>query len=146
MTGINKVILIGRLGRDPEVRRTTSGVAVANFSVATSERWVDKNSGEKHEITEWHKVVVWRKLAELCEKYLSKGRQVYIEGKMQTRSWDDKGITRYQTEVVANQLQFLGSSNDQAGSNEGYDELLKDGPPPQESQDNKSDDYENLPF
>lgn len=112
MSGINKVILIGRLGQDPEVRYTPSGQAVANFSMATSENWTGKD-GQKQERTEWHKIVVWGRLAELCKDYLRKGRQVYIDGKLQTRNWDDKdGKKRYTTEVVATTVQFLGSAPD----------------------------------
>ena len=115
MAGINKVILIGRLGQDPEVRYTPSGVAVANFSIATSEEWTDKDSGEKKERTEWHRIVAWRRLGEICGEYLSKGRQVYVEGRLQTRSWDDRdGNKRYTTEIVASDVQFLGS-RDMAG-------------------------------
>ena len=90
MAGVNKVILIGRLGSDPEVRYTPSGDAVANFSIATSEEWKDKNSGEKRERTEWHRIVAWRRLGEICGEYLSKGRQVYVEGRIQTNAWEDK--------------------------------------------------------
>ena len=110
MAGVNKVILIGRLGSDPEVRYTPSGVAVANFSIATSEEWKDKDSGEKKERTEWHRIVAWRRLGEICGEYLSKGRQVYIEGRIQTRDWEDKeGVKRYTTEIVANQMLMLGT-------------------------------------
>jgi single-strand DNA-binding protein len=110
MAGINKVILIGRLGSDPEVRYTPSGVAVANFNIATSEEWKDKDSGEKRERTEWHRIVAWRKLGEICGEYLSKGKQVYIEGRLQTRDWEDRdGNKRYTTEIVANDVQFLGA-------------------------------------
>lgn len=107
---INKAILVGRLGRDPEIRYTPSGVAVANFTVATSEKWKDKNSGEMQERTEWHRVVAWRRLAEICGEYLNKGRQVYIEGRIQTREWEDNdGNKRYTTEIVANEMKMLGS-------------------------------------
>lgn len=107
---INKVILIGNLGQNPEVRYSPSGQAICNLSIATSEAWTDKN-GAKQEKTEWHRVVVFGKLAELCSQYLSKGRQAYIEGKLQTRSWQDKdGQTRYTTEVVAQSVQFLGGN------------------------------------
>jgi len=110
MAGINKVILIGRLGSDPEVRYTPSGVAVANFNIATSEEWKDKDSGEKKERTEWHRIVVWRRLGEICGEYLSKGRQVYVEGRLQTRDWEDRdGNKRYTTEIVATDVQFLGA-------------------------------------
>ncbi len=116
MAGVNKVIIVGHLGQDPEVRYMPDGTAVANFSVATSETWKDKNSGEKKERTEWHRIVVWRQLGELCGKYLSKGRQVYVEGKLQTRSWEKDGVTRYSTEIVATEVQFLGGGRDNVGS------------------------------
>jgi len=113
---VNKVLLIGRLGNNPETRFTNTGTAVANFNLATSENWNDKN-GQKQERTEWHRVVVWGKLAELCQKYLAKGRQCFVEGRLQTRSWDDKdGNKRYTTEIVATTVQFLGGPNAQAQS------------------------------
>lgn len=119
MAGVNKVILIGRLGSDPEVRYTPSGVAVANFSIATSEEWKDKTTGEKKEQTEWHKIVVWRRLAEICGEYLHKGRQVYIEGRLQTRSWEDKdGNKRWTTEILALNMQMLGSPGDSMGDSQ----------------------------
>lgn len=106
--GVNKVILIGNLGADPEVRFTPSGQAVANFRIATSESWTDKQ-GQKQERTEWHRIVAWGKLAELCGQYLAKGRQCFIEGKLQTREWTDKeGKKNWTTEVIANQVTFLG--------------------------------------
>ncbi|OFZ83114.1 MAG: single-stranded DNA-binding protein [Bdellovibrionales bacterium RIFOXYD1_FULL_44_7] len=112
---VNKVILVGRLGQNPEVRYTPSGMAVANFSVATNESWTDK-SGQKQERTEWHKVVVWGKLAELCNQYLTKGRQAYVEGRLQTRQWQDKdGQTKYTTEIQAQTVQFLGGQSANAG-------------------------------
>ena len=112
---VNKVILIGRLGADPEKLVTGSGKSVAKFNVATSETWKDK-SGQKQEKTEWHRVVVWGPQADNCAQYLSKGRQVYIEGRLQTRQWDDKeGKKRYTTEVVAQSVQFLGSKGDSGG-------------------------------
>lgn len=115
---VNKVILVGRLGQAPEVRFTPSGMAVANFSVATNESWTDK-TGKKQERTEWHKVVVWGKLAELCQQYLAKGRQVYLEGRLQTRQWQDKeNQTRYTTEIQAQTVQFLGAT---AGAGAGAD-------------------------
>lgn len=110
-SGINKVILIGRLGQDPEVRYTSNGGAVANFSLATNESWTDK-AGQKQERTEWHKIVVWGKLAELCGQYLQKGGQAFVEGRLQTRDWTDKeGNKRYTTEIVAQNIQFLGSKD-----------------------------------
>ena len=108
MAGINKVILVGRLGRDPEVRYTPSGATVANFSIATSDEWKDKETGQKQEKTEWHRIVAWRRLGEICGEYLRKGKQVYIEGKLQTRSWEDRdGNKRYTTEIVAQTMQML---------------------------------------
>ena len=112
---VNKVILVGRLGQNPETRYTPSGAAVSNFSVATNESWTDK-AGQKQERTEWHKVVVWGKLAELCSQYLVKGKQVYLEGRLQTRQWQDKdNQTKYTTEVQAQTVQFLGGN---AGAHE----------------------------
>ena len=108
MAGINKVILIGNLGRDPEMRYTPNSIAVCSFSVATSETYKDRNSGERITQTEWHNIVLWRGLAETSEKYLRKGSKVYIEGKLKTRKWDDnQGITRYSTEIVADVMQML---------------------------------------
>lgn len=112
---VNKVILVGRLGRDPELRYTQGGQPVANFSLATNERWTSKD-GERQERTEWHRIVVWGKQAELCGEYLSKGRQVYLEGRLQTREWEDKeGNKRQTTEVNANTIQFLGGRGDSGG-------------------------------
>ena len=108
MGGINKVFLIGNLGSDPEIRTMPSGDMVANFSIATSERWTSKD-GNKEEKTEWHRIVAFRKLAEICSEYLFKGKQVYIEGRLQTRKWEDRdGNMRYTTEVVAGQMVMLG--------------------------------------
>ncbi len=115
--GVNKVVLIGNLGADPELRHTSSNVPVANFRIATSESWTNKE-GVREERTEWHNVVVWSKLAEIAKEYLSKGRQVYIEGKLQTRSWDDRdGNKRYTTEIKADQMVMLGGRGD-AGARE----------------------------
>ena len=106
---VNKVILIGNLGSDPEVKTTPQGAQVANFSLATSESWTDKASGEKKEKAEWHRLVLWRRLAEIAGQYLKKGAKIYIEGKLETRSWEDKeGQKRYTTEVVVDQLEMLG--------------------------------------
>lgn len=108
--GVNKVIIVGSLGKDPEVRYTPSGGAVANMSVATSEQWNDKATGEKQERTEWHRVVMFGRLGEIAGEYLRKGSKVYIEGKLQTRKWQDQqGQDRYTTEIVANELQMLDS-------------------------------------
>lgn len=120
MSGVNKVIIVGRLGNDPEVKTFPSGQTVAQFNVATSENWTDRE-GQRQERTEWHRVVVWSKLADVCGKYLSKGRQVYVEGRLQTRSWEDQqGQKRYTTEVVGSTVQFLGS-RDQQPSTENRD-------------------------
>ena len=122
MAGLNKVMLIGNLGRDPEIRYTQSGTAVVNFTIATSEQWNDRNSGERQERTEWHRIVVFGKQAEVCEKYLSKGSSIYIEGRLQTRSWEKDGQTHYTTEIVATNFQFLGGrgGGDQGGGGGGY--------------------------
>ncbi len=116
MASVNKVILLGNLGADPEIRFTPGGQAVANFRMATTDSWADKNSGQRQERTEWHRVVVWGKLAELCGEYLKKGRQCYVEGRMQTREWQDKdGQKRFTTEVVASQVVFLGGGGREGG-------------------------------
>lgn len=116
MAGVNKVIIIGNLGRDPEIKYTQSNVPVANFSVATTESWKDKNSGEWQEKTEWHRVVAWRHLAERAERYLRKGKQVYIEGRLETRKWQGQdGQERYTTEIIANQLMLLGRRDEGEG-------------------------------
>ena len=108
--GINKAIIVGNLGRDPEVRYTANGNAIANITVATTESWKDKQSGERQEKTEWHRVVFFGRLAEIAGEYLKKGAQVYIEGRLQTRKWEDKsGQERYTTEIVASEMQMLGS-------------------------------------
>jgi single-strand DNA-binding protein len=126
--GVNKVILIGNLGRDPEVRYMPNGNAVANVTLATSEVWKDKNTGEQQERTEWHRVVFFRRLAEIAGEYLKKGSKVYVEGRLQTRKWqDNQGQDRYTTEIVANEMQMLDSrggggnnfNQDFAGNNQG---------------------------
>lgn len=123
MSGVNKVIIIGRMGADPEVKTVSGGNTVARLSVATSENWKDRD-GQKQERTEWHKVVVWGKLAELCGKYLSKGRQVYVEGRLQTRSWEDQqGQKKYTTEIVANTVQFLGGTTGASRDNSQQDDF-----------------------
>ena len=109
--GVNKVIIIGNLGQDPEVRHMPSGGAVTNISVATSETWKDKNTGEQQDKTEWHKVVFFNRLAEISGEYLKKGSKVYIEGSLRTRSWEKDGITRYAIEIVANEMQMLDSKS-----------------------------------
>lgn len=117
MSGVNKVILVGNLGKDPEVRYLEGGTAVANFTLATSETYKDRTSGERKTQTEWHNIVLWRGLAEVAEKYLKKGSQVYVEGKLRTRSWEDKeGNTRYTTEIVGDSMTMLGRREDSDNS------------------------------
>lgn len=141
MAGVNKVILVGNLGKDPEVRYLEGGTAVANFTIATSEYYTDKSTNEKKTITEWHNVVLWRGLAELAEKYLKKGNQVYIEGKLRTRKWQDKdGSDRYTTEVVGDSMQMLGKKED----NSSVQQQNQTTPTPEiDKQDSETDD---LPF
>ncbi len=123
--GINKAILIGNLGRDPETRYTQAGAAVTHFSVATSDSWRDKQSGEQQERTEWHNVVCFARLAEIAGEYLRKGSKVYIEGRIQTRKWQDKeGLDRYTTEIIANDMQMLDSRG--GGGGGGYDASRSD--------------------
>ena len=115
MASINKVIIVGNLGRDPEVRYTTDNNAIANVSIATTDRYKDKTTGEQKEITEWHRVVFFNRLGEIAAEYLKKGSQVYIEGKLRTRKWTDKdGAEKYTTEIIADQLQMLGGRTSEA--------------------------------
>lgn len=117
MASINKAIIIGHLGRDPETRYMPNGDAVTNIAVATTESWKDKNTGEKKELTEWHRVTFYRKLAEVVGQYLRKGSQIYLEGKLQTRKWTDKdGVERYTTEIIADTMQMLGGGPKQPDS------------------------------
>src|SRR6267154_4844913 len=109
MSGVNKAILIGRLGKDPDVRNLESGATVANFTMATSETYKDKTTGERKEITEWHNIVLWRGLADIAAKYLHKGDMIYVEGKLRTRSWEKEGVTRYTTEVVGDNMTMLST-------------------------------------
>lgn len=142
MAGVNKAIIVGNLGRDPEVRYTPDGTAVANFSVATSEQWTDKQSGEKKERTEWHRIVAWRRLGEICGEYLSKGSQVYVEGKLQTRSWEQDGVTRYTTEIIASTVQFIGGRGD-GGGRPARNQVADQGYPEPPMADTQDDD---IPF
>ena len=120
MAGVNKAILVGNLGRDPELRQTPNGQSVVNFTLATSENWTDK-SGERQERTEWHRIVAWGRTAEMCNQYLSKGRTVYVEGRIQTREWEDKdGNKRYTTEVNAQTVNFIGPRTDGGGGGTSY--------------------------
>ena len=117
MAGVNKVIIVGHLGNDPEIRTMPNGDAVANISVATSESWNDRNTGERREITEWHRIVFYRRQAEICGEYLRKGSQVYVEGRLRTRKWQDQnGQDRYTTEIQGDVMQMLGARNQNAGS------------------------------
>jgi single-strand DNA-binding protein len=127
--GVNKVILVGNLGADPDMRYTPSGQGVCELRVATNESWTDKN-GQRQDRTEWHRVVIWGKRAEICSKYLAKGRQVYIEGRIQTRNYDDKeGNKRYITEIIANAVQFLGGNEGGGGGGGGGGKSSDDSPP-----------------
>ena len=120
MASVNKVIIVGNLGRDPETRYATSGSAICNITVATSRQWKDKTSGEKKEETEWHRVVFYDRLAEIAGEYLKKGRPVYVEGRLKTRKWQDKeGVDRYTTEIVAEEMQLLGSREGGGGGGGG---------------------------
>jgi single-strand DNA-binding protein len=128
MASVNKVIIVGNLGRDPEVRYSPEGAAVCNISIATTSQWKDKASGEKREETEWHRVVMYNRLAEIAGEYLKKGRAVYIEGRLRTRKWQDKdtGADRYSTEIIADQMQMLGNREGSEGGGSfgggGYDD------------------------
>jgi single-strand DNA-binding protein len=137
--GLNKVMIIGNLGQDPEIKYTNDGAAVVNFSIATSDSWKDRD-GNKQEKTEWHRVVAFRRLAEICGEYLKKGRQVYIEGALQTRQWEDRdGNKRYTTEIVARDMQMLGSRDDSGGGSTS--------PPPHPGPDRPAqEEDDDLPF
>ena len=143
-SGINKVILVGNLGQDPDVKYTPGGAAVTTLSIATSESWKDKDTGNDQERTEWHRVVLWRRLAEIAGEYLKKGSKVYIEGSLQTRKWEQDGITRYTTEVIGRDMQFLDSRGSTNNSNS-YDQSP---PEEQEAQDvsQSSIEDDDIPF
>ncbi len=143
--GINKVILVGNLGNDPDVRYTANGAAVSNISIATSESWKDKETGEQQEKTEWHRVVFFGRLAEIVAEYLKKGSQVYVEGRLQTRKWQDKdGHDRYTTEVVANEMQMLGSRSS-GGNYEQHSSAPANEPAPAKKPDENFVD-DDIPF
>jgi single-strand DNA-binding protein len=134
MASVNKVILVGNLGRDPEVRYSPDGAAICNVSIATTSQWKDKATGERREETEWHRVVFYNRLAEIAGEYLKKGRSVYVEGRLKTRKWQDKetGADRYSTDIVADQMQMLGSREGEGmGSGGGFSSSA---PPPQQQQ------------
>ena len=163
MAGVNKVILVGHLGKDPEVRTLDNGAKVARFSLATTESYKDKNTGARVDNTEWHNIVVWRALADICERFLKKGSLVYIEGKLQTRSYEKDNITRYSTEIVAREMTMLGKKGDNQGGQEGntggaynppqqqqqqnYQAAQTPSTPtPQAFENNVADDVDDLPF
>lgn len=142
--GINKVIIVGNLGQDPDTRYMPSGSAVTNITVATNESWKDKQTGEQKDRTEWHKVTMYGKLAEVAAEYLRKGSQVYIEGKLRTRKWQDKqGKDRYTTEIIADEMQMLGGRGGAGGAAAPRDDSPPSSPPPQASSDEFDDD---IPF
>lgn len=145
---VNKVILIGNLGKDPEVRRLENGAIVANFSIATSEIFTDKNTGEKRENTDWHNIVVWRGLAEVVEKYVRKGTKVYVEGKLKTRTYQDKdGATRYVTEVLAEEITMLSRPDNERNNEQKPVYPQQDTPPAPTSMDDISNAIDDdLPF
>lgn len=147
---VNKVILIGNLGRDPEVRRMDTNVAVANFSIATSETFTDRNTGERRENTDWHTIVCWRNSAEFVEKYAKKGMKVYVEGRLKTRSWQDKdNNTRYTTEVLADNIQILNwndAPNEPKQEKQVYPTETPVTPTPTPSQTYNFEEDDDLPF
>ena len=141
MAGVNKVIIVGHLGNDPEIRTMPNGDAVANISVATSESWNDRNTGERREVTEWHRIVFYRRQAEICGEYLRKGSQVYVEGRLKTRKWQDQnGQDRYTTEIQGDVMQMLGARNQNAG---GYPSDMGAAPQAEPPMDGFDDD---IPF
>ncbi|OOF53729.1 single-stranded DNA-binding protein [Rodentibacter genomosp. 2] len=145
MAGVNKVIIVGYLGNDPEIRTMPNGDAVANISVATSESWTDKNTGERRELTEWHRIVFYRRQAEICGEYLKKGSQVYVEGRLRTRKWQDQnGQDRYTTEIQGDMIQMLGSrpQNSAAGQHQPSQQMANQ-PNPVPPMDGFDDD---IPF
>ena len=147
--GINKVILVGNLGADPEVRYTTGGTAIASLSIATSEQWTDKQSGQKQERTEWHRVKLFGRLAEIAGEYLKKGRQVYVEGSLRTDKYTGKdGVERYSTDIIANELQRLGGGGEGGGTGGGgggFRERSQGGGGAAPRRGGGGDDYENAP-
>lgn len=144
MSGVNKVILVGRLGKDPEVRHLENGATVANFSMATSETYKDKTTGDRKEITEWHNIVLWRGLADVAAKYLHKGDMVYIEGKLRTRSWEKEGVTRYTTEVIGDNMTMLSPKS--SGGSSDYAPSSAPGSQGESNDYKSSDSSDDLPF
>ena len=161
MASVNKVILVGNLGRDPETRSTPSGAQVCNVTIATARNWKDKNSGDRVEATEWHRVVLYDRLAEIAGEYLKKGRPVYVEGRLKTRKWTDKdGVEKYTTEIIAEQMQLLGSREGMGGGDAdsdggGYEQRSRPAPrpapsrqsaPPPKSSTGFDDMDDDIPF
>ena len=150
MAGINKVIIVGNLGNAPEIRTMPNGEQVANITVATSESWTDKNTGERREVTEWHRIVLYRRLAEIAGQYLRKGSQVYVEGRLKTRKWqDNNGQDRYTTEIQGDNLQMLGGRNQDAAQNQPpkqQDKQQKAQSKPQQSEPPMDAFDDNIPF
>jgi single-strand DNA-binding protein len=148
--GVNKAIIIGTLGRDPEVKYTAGGSAIVNVSVATNETWKDRNTGENQERTEWHRIVIFGKLAEIAAQYLKKGSQVYFEGRIQTRKWQGQdGQDRYTTEIVANEMQMLGGRGDSAGGSADFGRPQQSAPAssaPSSRQAPPDDGFDDIPF
>lgn len=146
---VNKVILIGNLGKDPEVRTLENGSKLVRFSIATSETYNDKTTGERREVTDWHNIVVWRALADIAEKYLTKGQKVYVEGKLKTRSWQDEaGVTKYATEVVADNFTMLTPRSEMAQQNNASPNYSAQDTPkkPEPMNDSFSEEDDDLPF
>ena len=143
-SGINKVILVGNLGQDPDVKYTAGGAAVTTLSLATSESWKDKDTGMDQEKTEWHRVVLWRRLAEIAGEYLKKGSKIYVEGQLQTRKWEQDGQTRYTTEIVAREMQFLDSKGSREGLNVGSSDMPEEASAPEVADSGIEDD--DIPF
>lgn len=144
---VNKVILVGNLGKDPEVRYLENGVPVARFPIATSETFTDKTSGEKREITDWHTIVLWRGLAKISETYLKKGMKVYIEGKLKTRSWqDDNQQTKYATEIVADQMIMLSKAETTGDASKPYPPTIEEKQMPPMDDNLSAEPMDDLPF
>ena len=146
MSGVNKAILVGRLGKDPEVRNLENGATVANFSIATTEVYRDRTTNEKKEITEWHNIVLWRNLAEIAAKYLHKGDMVYIEGKLRTRSWEKDGVTRYTTEIVGDNMTMLTPKGSGGGGSTNQDYSNQQQKPQNEPKGTPESATDDLPF
>jgi single-strand DNA-binding protein len=146
MSGVNKAILIGRLGKDPEVRNLENGATVANFSIATTEVYRDKTTNEKKEITEWHNIVLWRGLADIAAKYLHKGDMVYIEGKLRTRSWEKDNVTRYTTEIVGDSMTMLSPKGSGSGGGSQSSQEYAQAKPQFESKGTPESTTDDLPF